>query len=444
MDARLRLAGAAAALALVGTGAAVAVSRDDPAAPAPAAISPATTAPAARDADAPAGRAEPAEPAAPSVVMVRRAGGVPDGWAARLRRMPGVGAVTRATRAQALLRRTDPAGAARARAVRAGYAVLLDTLVVDPRSYAAMLPAAEARVVARLRPGTALLSRSSARLRRAGRGSSLTLAGGRRLRVVGVVEDGVVRSAELVVSRAEGRRLGPAGAYLLAAVRTPSAVRRASRAFDGARSVVAELGPAPWPVGGRIARPAALKLRFGEFALRRPIGPDWIRPDPAWVARNIVSRRVAVLGSVTCHRRMIPALRRAMGELVRRRLARLVDASDYAGCYAPRRIPGSGTISLHAWGLAVDLNAGRNPQGARPRQDRRLVAVMERHGFSWGGRWPTVPDGMHFEFHGDGAAAEEPASSFSARLNRTIATAGIATPSSATTTPSTSRGQWPA
>jgi len=36
---------------------------------------------------------------------------------------------------------------------------------------------------------------------------------------------------------------------------------------------------------------------------------------------------------------------------------------------------------------------------------RWLVHVMERHGFSWGGRWPTVPDGMHFEFHGDGPPA---------------------------------------
>ncbi|MEA2230000.1 MAG: hypothetical protein QOF04_3630 [Solirubrobacteraceae bacterium] len=185
-------------------------------------------------------------------------------------------------------------------------------------------------------------------------------------------------------------------------------MRRAARAFDGARSVVAELGAAPWPVRGRIARPAALKLRFGEFAVREPVGADWIQPDPAWVRRNIVSRRVPVLGPVTCHRRMVPALRRAMAELVRRRLTRLVDPGDYAGCYAPRRIPGSGTLSLHAWGLAVDLNAGRNPQGSPPRQDRRLVAVMERHGFSWGGRWPTVPDGMHFEFHGDGAAAEGP------------------------------------
>ena len=122
-----------------------------------------------------------------------------------------------------------------------------------------------------------------------------------------------------------------------------------------------------------------------------------------------MSRRVPILGSVTCHRRMIPALRSALGELARRGLARLVDAGDYAGCYAPRRIPGSGSRSLHAWGLAVDLNASRNPQGSKPHQDLRLVHVMERHGFWWGGRWPTVPDPMHFEFHGDGGpSAEEP------------------------------------
>jgi hypothetical protein len=127
------------------------------------------------------------------------------------------------------------------------------------------------------------------------------------------------------------------------------------------------------------------------------------------VARNIRARRVPIIGTVTCHRRMIPALRAALAEVARRGLAHLVDPGDYAGCYAPRRIPGSGSLSLHAWGLAVDLNASRNPQGSPAHQDRRLVRIMERHGFSWGGRWPTVPDGMHFEYHGDGPPpVEEP------------------------------------
>ena len=83
-----------------------------------------------------------------------------------------------------------------------------------------------------------------------------------------------------------------------------------------------------------------------------------------------------------------------------RGLGRLVDRGDYAGCYAPRRIPTSGSLSLHALGLAVDLNASTNGQYSRGDQDPRLVRIMERHGFTWGGRWPTAPDPMHFEWQG--------------------------------------------
>jgi hypothetical protein len=361
--------------------------------PAPAAASPPGTKPHA---------------AAPVAVMVRHAGGVPGAWRARLGRLRGVGTVTAVTRTQALLHRTSAPGGRRSRTVRPGYAVVLDTLVVEPRRYARLLPAAEARIVRRLRPGTALLSRRSARLRRAGRGSTLTLSGGRRLRIAGVLDDPPALATELVVSAVEGRRLGAGRGFLVAAVDGERVIDRVARAFDGPRTAVAVLGRAPWPVRRRIASTAELKDRFGEFALRLPIGGDWVTPDPAWISRNIVTRRVPILGPVHCNRRIVPALRRAMAELVRRRLARLVDPGDYAGCYAPRRIPTSGSLSLHAWGLAVDLNASRNPQGSAPRQDRRLVAVMERHGFSWGGRWPTVPDGMHFEFHGDGPPIVEP------------------------------------
>jgi hypothetical protein len=333
----------------------------------------------------------------PEVVMVRRAGGVPAGWGERLRRIAGVTAVTRATRAQAMLRQTG------ARPVRTGFVVPLDTLVVRPRGYVAMLPRGERAAFARLGPGKALLSETSARLRHARTGTTLVLAGGRRLRVAGIVGDGLVRSAELIVSATEGERLASRAPYLLAAVRTDRTARRVVRAFRAQRTRASALGPAPWNRRGVIARPVDLKARFGEFALRLPVGADWVTPDPAWVNRNIRSARVPILGSVTCHRRMIPALRRALADVVRRHLAHLIDPGDYAGCYAPRRIPTSGTLSLHAWGLAVDVNASRNPQGSPPHQDPRLVRIMERHGFSWGGRWPTVPDGMHFEYHGDGA-----------------------------------------
>ncbi len=386
------LAAGGVALALAaGATAALAVRDDDgPRRPSATRAAPAGSAPAA---------APPAETSPPPhVIGVRRAGGVADGWASRLAAIDGVGTVARVRRAQAMLRSTRTA-AGRTRRVRGGYAVALDTFVV-PRAYARLLPAPVRPVVRRLRAGTAILSRTSARVRGAGVGSTLTLRGGRRLRIVGVLDDGFVRAAELVVGPAEGGRLGASSPSLMAVVTSDAAIRRARRTFSGARSRVTYVGRGPWRVGRRIVPPVILKERFGEFALRLPVGRDWVRPDPAWVRRNIVARRVPMLGRVTCHRRMFAPLRRALTRLARRGLARLVDRGDYAGCYAPRRIPSSGTLSLHAWGLAVDVNASRNPQGSPPDQDPRLVRALERAGLWWGGRWPTVPDGMHFEYHG--------------------------------------------
>jgi D-alanyl-D-alanine carboxypeptidase len=180
---------------------------------------------------------------------------------------------------------------------------------------------------------------------------------------------------------------------------TTDELARAAGGDGRSRIVETGEGESSQPLQGP-ARQAELKARFGEPAVGLPYGDDWVRLDPAFLRRWIVSRQVPVLGSVTCHRKMLPALRAALRELDRLGLARLVDPGDYAGCYAPRRIRPGGSLSLHAWGLAVDLNASANPFGGRSRQDRRLVRIMERHGFTWGGDFPTTPDPMHFEFRG--------------------------------------------
>jgi D-alanyl-D-alanine carboxypeptidase len=330
----------------------------------------------------------------PQVVLVRRRGGVPDGWARRLRSADGVIAVARMGRTQALLRRSARRRGARVDAAPSGYAFPLDVLVVRPRAYAEVLPRA-APALRGLRPGSALLSRTSARLRRLGRGGRLTLAGGRRLRIAGVVDDELVRAAELVL------RPGDAGAsrtsQLLVATTAPGRIARRLPPDGATRVRRFEAGAGSTPA--LVARPAELKARFGEFAVGLPYGEDWIDIEPGWLRRNIVTRPVPILGAVSCHRRFIAPLRRALGRLERRGLSRLVDSGDYAGCYAPRRIPGSGSLSLHAWGLAIDLNASANPPLGRSNQDPRLVRAMERAGFTWGGRWPTAPDPMHFELH---------------------------------------------
>lgn len=54
------------------------------------------------------------------------------------------------------------------------------------------------------------------------------------------------------------------------------------------------------------------------------------------------------------------------------------------------------SISLHTWGIAIDLNVAENPQHTHGSIDPRVVALFKKWGFRWGGDW-SDPDPMHFE-----------------------------------------------
>ena len=319
----------------------------------------------------------------------------PSRAARRLRRHPAVTAATPIGRGAILLRAGVGADGKLVQRVRAGYAVPLDTLAVHPGGYVATLREEQRSAFAALRPGAAILSRTAAQLRGLGEGGLLELHDGRRLRVVAVVEDDVLRNAEVALASSD-RRLRPLRSTVIVSLGSPVSPRELIRRAE--HGAAARIVDGAGPVGP--ARPAQLKVLFGEPAVGLPYGDDWIRLDPAFVRRHIVTRRVPILGSVTCHRAMIGPLRAALGELARRGLSRLVNPGDYAGCHAPRRIQPRGQLSLHAWGVAIDLNAAANPFMGRSRQDRRLVRTMQRHGFTWGGEWPTRPDPMHFELRG--------------------------------------------
>lgn len=56
-------------------------------------------------------------------------------------------------------------------------------------------------------------------------------------------------------------------------------------------------------------------------------------------------------------------------------------------------------VSVHAWGLAVDINKDQNPQRSPIVTDMPplFVDAFVREGFTWGGKFPT-PDPMHFQW----------------------------------------------
>jgi hypothetical protein len=144
--------------------------------------------------------------------------------------------------------------------------------------------------------------------------------------------------------------------------------------------------------------PLVLKQRFGEFAYRpAPAGQRELEQDPAWQAQHLAERDMPVVGRMRCHRAVLDAIEGALTELQSENLAGLVDPAGYAGCWNPRLVAPGGDLSHHAWDVAFDLNYGTNPTGHSSVQDPRLVAILERWGFTWGGNWP-VADPAHFEY----------------------------------------------
>ena len=78
------------------------------------------------------------------------------------------------------------------------------------------------------------------------------------------------------------------------------------------------------------------------------------------------------------------------------------------GTYACRSVADTGQTSMHSWGAAIDINPRlseywlwRRPVGGLAPYSNHVpaavVAIFERHGFIWGGRWSHF-DTMHFEY----------------------------------------------
>lgn len=94
-----------------------------------------------------------------------------------------------------------------------------------------------------------------------------------------------------------------------------------------------------------------------------------------------------------------------------RAFAQVMEAHDYrfretdGGTYNCRRIAGSTSYSLHAYGLALDLNPSDNPYGtnrtdqpAAFRSSIKAITADGRQVFAWGGDWTgSGSDPMHWQ-----------------------------------------------
>jgi len=134
--------------------------------------------------------------------------------------------------------------------------------------------------------------------------------------------------------------------------------------------------------------------KTGEVAPRL-VSVTWL---PKTWGRSI---RITSVNGVDAQLRAVSAEIDALPEKIKRA------AYPIAGTYKCRAVADTGEPSPHGYGIAIDLNTAfsdywywrRHENGIvyRNRMPAAIVAIFEKHGFIWGGKWYHY-DTMHFEY----------------------------------------------
>lgn len=102
----------------------------------------------------------------------------------------------------------------------------------------------------------------------------------------------------------------------------------------------------------------------------------------------------AIPKKIYCNKDMIKPLSEAFMNLIGSSC--IEELKTWDGCFNLRKQRGAKSISLHSWGIAIDVNAAWNRLGEQPTLSKRFVKCFTDAGFDWGGTWKRK-DGMHFQ-----------------------------------------------
>lgn len=95
-----------------------------------------------------------------------------------------------------------------------------------------------------------------------------------------------------------------------------------------------------------------------------------------------------------CNKDIIIPLSKAFKSLIDTGFVKELKTFD--GCFNIRKKRGLASMSLHSWGIAIDVNAAWNQLNMTPTLSAGFVKCFTDSGFDWGGTWDRK-DGMHFQ-----------------------------------------------
>ncbi|MEX2279527.1 MAG: M15 family metallopeptidase [Acidimicrobiia bacterium] len=290
-----------------------------------------------------------------------------------------------------------------------GFAVPMSFTAVDPVGSAPLLGLDISGALAR----GLVMSEATAALRGAQPGDEVTLEAWNgtihTFPISAVVPDGAIGWTELLFGMDVATTLGidrPSRAVMWG-VNTTLVDLLTSAVLGDAPVRVSGPGSEREPFMDWVLPLVQVKQRFGEFSFAET-NTDSIETDDVWFEANIVTVVLPRLGQFRCHRLVMPYIEGALAELEASGLADQVDSEDFqlaGGCYNARLARGGDldrgfALSRHSWGIAIDFNPSTNGFGAETTLSEHFGNVLRDWGFAWGAGW-RIPDGMHFEWHGE-------------------------------------------
>ena len=95
-----------------------------------------------------------------------------------------------------------------------------------------------------------------------------------------------------------------------------------------------------------------------------------------------------------CNKDMVAPLSQAFKNLID--TGKVAELKTFDGCFNIRKKRGLSSMSLHSWGIAIDVNAAWNQLNMTPALSAGFVKCFTDAGFEWGGTW-SRKDGMHMQ-----------------------------------------------
>jgi hypothetical protein len=139
----------------------------------------------------------------------------------------------------------------------------------------------------------------------------------------------------------------------------------------------------------------ALK-KYGQAS---PSNPNLILWDvPTELEIGVIPKRIY------CNKDLVAPLAAAFKALISTGCVNELKTWD--GCFNIRKMRGLTSMSLHSWGLAVDMNSWANPLGLNRQQiiakgltpfSEKFLDCFRENGFDCGADWKSRPDFMHMQ-----------------------------------------------